>query len=119
MEDIANDIQALADSKRIVGRAILGAAPSMIKSLMAPALALMHEEQSDLKIEMVSALSQNLIDMVLEGSVHAALVTDPRTVDPNLALTHICAEPYRVIASEPGNLSRPPSASAVKALYLV
>ena len=77
----------------------IGAVPSVIKNLLAPALANLHDKQPDLDIEVASGLSQVLIDQVLDGSIHAALVTDPRYSVPNLSIDHICAEPYRLIAS--------------------
>ena len=99
IEDAASDIRALADGDRLVGRVTIGAVPSVIKNLLAPALANLHDKQPDLDIEVASGLSQVLIDQVLDGSIHAALVTDPRYSVPNLSIDHICAEPYRLIAS--------------------
>lgn len=99
MDDISSDIQALADRRQLHGRVTLGAVPSTISNITAPALAAIHAEHPDLKIELMSALSQRLIELVADGSVHAALVTDPKTDDPNLALTEICNEPFHVITS--------------------
>lgn len=99
IEDAASDIRALADGDRLVGRVAIGAVPSVIKDLLAPALANLHDKQPDLDIEVASGLSQALIDQVLDGSVHAAVVTDPGYSVPNLSIDHICEEPYRLIVS--------------------
>ncbi|MCO4839351.1 MAG: LysR family transcriptional regulator [Rhodobacteraceae bacterium] len=99
IEDAASDIRALADGDRLVGRVIIGAVPSVIKDLMAPVLANLHDKQPDLDIEVASGLSQILIDQVLDGSIHAALVTDPGYAVPNLSIEHICEEPYRLIVA--------------------
>ena len=99
MEDISSDIEALADRRRLHGRVTLGAVPSTISNITAPALAAIHAEHPDLKVELMVALSQRLIELVNDGTVHAALVTDPKMDDPNLALTGICNEPFHVITS--------------------
>ena len=103
MEDVASDIQALAQRDRLFGRVTIGAAPSTIQHLMAPALARLHGAHPDLQIEMVSALSQDLINMALDGEIHAALVTDPGNLNANLETEHVYSEPYRLLvcASEP------------------
>ncbi|MEL7525947.1 MAG: LysR family transcriptional regulator [Pseudomonadota bacterium] len=99
MEDISSDIEALADRRRLHGRVTLGAVPSTISNITAPALAAIHAEHPDLKVELMVALSQRLIELVSDGTVHAALVTDPKLDDPNLALAEICNEPFHVITS--------------------
>lgn len=99
MEDISSDIEALADRRRLHGRVTLGAVPSTISNITAPALAAIHAEHPDLKVELMVALSQKLIDLVSDGTVHAALVTDPKMDDPNLALAGICNEPFHIITS--------------------
>ncbi|WP_424987180.1 LysR family transcriptional regulator [Microbulbifer sp. S227A] len=100
MEDIVSDIHALADTKRFFGRVSLGAAPSTIQSLAAPTLARLNAEHSDLEIEVISALSHDLINMVLDGSIHVALVTDPGASESNLATFPICAEPFQLLVSD-------------------
>nr|WP_319386357.1 LysR family transcriptional regulator [uncultured Roseibium sp.] len=99
MEDISSDIEALADRRRLHGRVTLGAVPSTISNITAPALAAIHTEHPDLKVELMVALSQKLIELVSDGTVHAALVTDPKMDDPNLVLAGICNEPFHVITS--------------------
>lgn len=99
IEDAENDIRALADGDRLVGRATIGAVPSAIKNLLAPSLANLHEKQPDLEVEVISGLSQILIEQVLDGSIHAALVTDPGLRVPNLSIDQICREPYRLLIS--------------------
>lgn len=99
MEDLANDIRALADSSNLHGRVRLGVVPSTTSNLAAPALASMHARYPDLKIELITALSQRLVDLVEDGSIDCALVTDPGEEDPNLTFDPICAEPFRLIRS--------------------
>ncbi len=100
MEDVVSDIQALADTNRFFGRVTMGAAPSTIQSLAAPTLANLSAEHSGLEIEVVSGLSHDLINLVLEGAIHVALVTDPQKPDPNLATFPVCAEPLQLWVSE-------------------
>ncbi|WP_152467353.1 LysR family transcriptional regulator [Sulfitobacter sp. THAF37] len=100
MEDVVSDIQALADTKRFFGRVSVGAAPSTIQQLLAPTLAQLSVEHADLEIELISALSHDLINMVLDGSIHVALVTDPGTSYPNLATFPVCTEPFQLWVSD-------------------
>lgn len=112
MEDVASDIQALAQRDRLFGRVTIGAAPSTIQHIMAPALARLHSAHPDVEIEMVSALSQDLINMALDGVVHVALVTDPGASSDNLETAHVYSEPYCLLVSaeetgrDPDNLLR-------------
>ncbi len=99
IEDAASDIRALADGDRLRGRVTIGVVPSAIKNMMAPAMASLHEKQPDLEIEVFSGLSQDLINQVLDGSIHAALVTDPGHSVTNLSTEQICQEPYQLMAS--------------------
>lgn len=100
MEEIAADIRALADGNRLQGRVTIGVVPSTISHLAAPALAEMFAAHPDLRIEMMSDLSQRLLDLVRDGTVDAALVTDPGGAAEELDLAQICAEPFRLLASE-------------------
>jgi len=99
IEDIAADIRALADGSRLHGRATLGAVPSTIPNLAAPALAAFRADHPDLAIELTAALSHRLLALVADGSVDAALVTDPGEEDPDLAIEPICAEEIRLLAA--------------------
>jgi DNA-binding transcriptional LysR family regulator len=99
MEDIAGDIRSLADGSRLRGRVTVGAVPSTISNLAAPALAGIFAENPDLTVELQSALSQRLIDLVGDGTLDVALVTDPGAGSGDLDIAPICAEPFQVIAA--------------------
>ena len=107
LEDIANDIRAISDDRFMHGRVRIGAAPSLVATIIAPTLALLHRNQPGLEVEMVSALSPVLIKSVMEGSLHAAIVTDPGGHDPNLDRVPVAVEKHRLITSENELLSNP------------
>ncbi len=99
MEDVASDIRALADGQTLVGRVAIGAVPSTLSNLAAPALARLHAGHPDLRIEFTSALSHRLIDLVADGTIDCAIVTDPGADEPELATMPICSEPYALLVS--------------------
>ncbi len=103
MDSLASDIRALADAGQLMGQAAIGAVPSTVAHLAAPALARLHGDHPDLRIEFTSALSQRLVDLVSDGAIDCALVTDPGADTPDLASIAICSEPFRLLcaAEEP------------------
>lgn len=99
MEDIANDIRALADGSRLQSRVTVGVVPSTIDNLAAPALAAIYEQHPDIKIELVTGLSQRLLNNVQDGEIDVALVTQSEDPGEDLFFTHICSEPFHLIKS--------------------
>jgi len=105
MEGIAGDIRALADGSSLYSRVAVGAVPSTISHLAAPALAAIYAQHPRLEIKLVTGLSHNLLAQVKDGDIDVALVTEPGNQDKDLSITHINTEPFHLIKSrnEPMN----------------
>ncbi|MEM1265705.1 MAG: LysR family transcriptional regulator [Pseudomonadota bacterium] len=99
IEDIAGDIRSLADGSRLRGQVRIGVVPSTVTNLAAPALATLCAAHPDLKIDLITALSERVLTQVVDGSLDLGLVTDPGSEDHDLALTLICEEPVELIFS--------------------
>lgn len=100
IQHIADEIAGIGQSDQLYGRIRLGAVPSTVSHLVAPALAQLNDAQPQLKFELTTALSGQLITRVLDREIDLALVTEPGEETEDLAIEPVCSEPYWLIVSE-------------------
>lgn len=99
MQLIADDIQALGDGQQIHGNVMIGAVPSTVTHLIAPALAVLNRNFPTLRVELDTGLSGPLIQKVLDRDIVSALVTEPNEKSDELLILPICSEPFELVVS--------------------
>lgn len=97
MQLIADDIVSLGDSTQIHGNVMIGAVPSTIKHIVAPALSSLSNSYPSLKVELHTGLSGPLIQRVLDRDMVSALVTEPSEETAELSVYPICREPFELV----------------------
>ncbi len=95
--------ESLSESlKRDATRGVLrvGAVHTSVSSIMPPALARLQARTPDLHIHLMTALSHELEDALKRGTLDAAILSRPASVDPALRYRTVVEEPLAVIAHE-------------------
>lgn len=82
----------------IVGILELGAVPTLVSGLLPIALRRLHQKCPELQIRLTTGLSHELEELLVRGSLDAALVTQPSQVRENLTWSPFGSEPLAVIA---------------------
>ena len=83
------------------GRLSVGATPSLITAVLAPALVAFHTSHPGIELLVVEAGSHQLVPQLASGEVDLALVVEPVT-DPLVATTPLFDDPL-VLATAPGH----------------
>jgi DNA-binding transcriptional LysR family regulator len=83
------------------GRLSVGATPSLITRVLAPALVEFHTSHPGIELSVVEAGSHQLVPQLASGEVDLALVVEPVT-DPLVATTPLFDDPL-VLATAPGH----------------
>ncbi len=88
--------------KRDATRGVLrvGAVHTSVSSIMPPALARLQARTPDLHIHLMTALSHELEDALKRGTLDAAILSRPASVDPAFRYRTVVEEPLAVIAHE-------------------
>jgi DNA-binding transcriptional LysR family regulator len=97
----ATGAEARALSGMARGRLAVGATPSLITSVLAPALVAFHHSHPGIDLSVVEAGSHQLVPQVASGEVDLALVVMPVT-DPLVETTPLFDDPL-VLALAPGH----------------
>src|ERR1700734_4573495 len=97
----ATGAEARALSGMARGRLAVGATPSLITSVLAPALVAFHQSHPGIDLSVVEAGSHQLVPQVASGEVDLALVVLPVT-DPLVETTPLFDDPL-VLATAPGH----------------
>jgi DNA-binding transcriptional LysR family regulator len=97
----ATGAEARALSGMARGRLAVGATPSLITSVLAPALVAFHHSHPGIDLSVVEAGSHQLVPQVASGEVDLALVVLPVT-DPLVETTPLFDDPL-VLALAPGH----------------
>jgi len=96
---IADDIRALSETEILCGRVTIGAVPSVLVYLLAPAVAELRKDHPELIIGLRAGLSGDLAQSVRDREVDLAIVTGPTNLPSEMRTDVICREPLDVIAS--------------------
>ncbi len=97
----ATGAEARALSGMAAGRLSIGATPSLITSVLAPALVAFHESHPGIDLLVIEAGSHQLVPQLASGEVDLALVVEPVT-DPLVSTTPLFDDPL-VLAVAPGH----------------
>jgi DNA-binding transcriptional LysR family regulator len=97
----ATGAEARALSGMVRGRVAVGATPSLVTSLLAPALVSFHASHPGIDLSVVEAGSHQLVPQVAAGEVDLALVVEPVT-DPLVVTVSLFDDPL-VLATAPGS----------------
>jgi DNA-binding transcriptional LysR family regulator len=97
----ATGAEARALSGMVRGHLAVGATPSLVTSVLAPALVEFHETHPGIDLSVVEAGSHQLVPRVASGEVDLALVVLPVT-EPLVATTPLFDDPL-VLAVAPGH----------------
>jgi len=81
----------------VVGQIELGVVPSASVTLLPTARAVLEERHPGLRIRIVNGLSGELLSRVIEGSLGAAIVTEPSSIDKQLRLETLIEERLLII----------------------
>lgn len=95
----ATGAEARALSGMAAGRLSIGATPSLITSVLAPALVAFHESHPGIDLLVIEAGSHQLVPQLASGEVDLALVVEPVT-DPLVSTTPLFDDPL-VLAVAP------------------
>ena len=95
--DKVEQIRLEASGARIAGAISIGFIPTSVHYLLPRVLDAMRAEFPDLQVNVISALSGELAAAVVRRELDYALVTTPLVEMPELAITGIANEPFRVI----------------------
>ena len=90
--------RAVATGALVRGRLTVGAVPTVLSSLLPPALMRLRREHPELRIEIRSDGSAALAARLLQGELDIAICTRPDPSPPGLEWLHVCFEPLAVIA---------------------
>ena len=82
----------------IGGALSLGAIPTVVGSMLAPALARLRRQRPQLRITLTTAYSEELEDRVNRGLLDAALMMQPLSPPLDLRFEPIIVEPFHVVA---------------------
>lgn len=106
MQRVVADVEATGAEARALsgmarGRLAIGATPSLVTSVLAPALVEFHASHRGIDLSVVEAGSHQLVPQVAAGEVDLALVVLPVT-DPLVVTTPLFDDPL-VLAVAPGH----------------
>ena len=96
---ITDDIQFLLRGKNLLGRVMIGAVPSTVSGIVAPALASLKKQHPNLQVELYIGLSGPLIQKVKERDLDVVIATEPPELGEELQVRTLCHEPYNLVVS--------------------
>ena len=88
---------ATAPTAGLSGSVRLGVVPSVATHLLPQTLAKLRKEHANLRIQVQSALSPELVFKVEEKQLDIAIVTEPERLDPSILFEQISAEELMVV----------------------
>ncbi len=84
----------------VVGVLSIGAVPTAVGTLLAPALARLRERRPNLRVSLTTAYSEELAERVSRGTVDAALMMEPGSPPLDVRFDAIMVEPFHVVVAE-------------------
>lgn len=82
------------------GRLKLGVVPTALTGFLPPALASLNRLAPELSVSVTSGLSAELVDLIGESQLDAAIVTEPDEIPPGLVWHPLVREPMVVLAPD-------------------
>ncbi|MDG1532685.1 MAG: LysR family transcriptional regulator [Paracoccaceae bacterium] len=90
----------LVGDPRMIGDLSLGAVPSSIRGLIPKSVKRLMESYPDLHIRVVPDLSSNLLERVEQGTLDAAVLSEPRRIPANLNWTPFVQEELMLLTAK-------------------
>jgi DNA-binding transcriptional LysR family regulator len=84
----------------VAGVLSIGAVPTAVGTLLAPALARLRERRPNLRVTLTTAYSEELVERVSRGNVDAALTMEPSSSPLDARFDPIMVEPFRVVVAQ-------------------
>jgi len=100
---VVADYEGLVDSvigdHGVKGELLLGAVPTTLTGLVPLAASMLKQEYPDLHVRVIPGLSHELIRMLERGSIDAAIVSKPSTIQKTHSWQLLAVEPLELLAS--------------------
>lgn len=90
----------LIGEPQMIGELTLGAVPSTIRGLIPKSVKRLVDAYSDLHIRVVPDLSYNLLERVEQGTLDAAVISEPKRIPTNLNWTPVVQEEIVLLAAK-------------------